>query len=138
MKEIISDIVRYCKPSQIDGDVILCAAFELRKKDPAFNRPDDEKSLSVDDYNHYSNNHYSSIVTALKNRCLPPGRNGKFAKVDFEKVKQAVSAQESINLDINKNHDSHCEIHGMYGLDSKISVLFVENIEESVNVSDHC
>ena len=129
-------VVRYCKPSQCDNGKPLAAAFLLRKKDPVYNRPEDEKELSVDHFEFFKSDNYKNIINALKNRNLIVKPNGCLAKVPYSTLKSDIKKSINIDISIELTDYSHSLIKNLYKSDEEASYIFLRNITEYMKVSE--
>ena len=134
--------VRYCKPSQCENDEILTPAFHLRKKGSPPERTKDEETLSVDWYEFFSKDHYSSIIKALNKRRRGTKPKGYLAKLNVGKTIEdlrKIPDYSSFNFYIeNAGNSSHSEFYSLYGIDEDIRVCdtFIKNIIDKRRVVD--
>jgi hypothetical protein len=128
-------IIRYCKPSQIQDGKVLVGAFHLRKKDPVYNRPEDEKELSVHQFEFFYDNNYQNLkkyLTTIKFSIKP---EGCFAKIKYSEVEEMIKNSFDIEIDINQDTDSpHCLISNLYTHDEEVAYSFVESINEVIKI----
>ena len=128
-------IVRYCKPTQIQDGEISAAAFILRKKDPELKRPEDEKELSVYQYEYYQNDSLKKIKNfAEKKMSLKP--EGCFAVIKYSKVEKAIKESLFIDIDIKQFRSPHCLISNLYQHDEDAAIFFVKNVEYVAKIKD--
>ncbi|WP_156831490.1 hypothetical protein [Treponema medium] len=53
MNKETDSIIRYCKPTQMQDNQVCASAFFLRKKNIDLKRPEDEKELSVHQFEFF-------------------------------------------------------------------------------------
>jgi hypothetical protein len=127
----IGKIVRYCRPTQVDEKGVLVSAFFLRKKNLELNRPEDEKTLSVDDFNFYKTDNYKNIKSALLKRMPSAKETGYFALIDYPSSAKLIKQITDVDIDIiSEEKSSHCNITNLFGIDERAAVGFVQNILE--------
>lgn len=130
-------IVRYCRPTQVDENGVLASAFYLRKKNLELNRPNDEKTLSVDDYDFYKTDNFKNIKSALLKRMPSAKESGYFALVDYPAAGKDIFQITNINIDIIPDEkSSHCNIINLYEHDEAAAIGFVHNILEVKKLKD--
>lgn len=129
-------IVRYCKPTQIQDGKILMTAFYLRKKDPELKRPEDEKELSVFQYEYYQKDSLKKIKNfAEKKMCLKP--EGCFAVIKYSEVEKDIKESLFIDIDIKQNPKSpHCLVSNLYQHDEETAIYFVNNVKSFTKIKD--
>lgn len=116
--------VRYCKPTQIDGDQVLPQAFMLREQDT--------DGLSGDHFEHY--NDYRQILESVSKR-LKISKNAYFAKLNCGKVIN--SAKEICEISFIKEDkiQSHTLMTGLTFEDEVIPALLVTLIKETICIN---
>lgn len=136
MNEQTDSIVRYCKPTQVLDGTVLAVAFYLRKKDLKFNRPEDEKELSVFHYEHFKNN----PLKELKNHCQKNGlnlnKNGYFAVIKYSNVKNDIKKRYSHEINIIPDKTPHYLIQNLYQCNNEIYDCFVDNIDSVTQITE--
>ena len=129
-------IVRYCKPTQIQDGKILVSAFLLRKKDHVLGRPEDEKELSVYQFEYYKKDPLKKIkIYAEKKMTLKP--KGCFAVIKYSDVEKDIKEFLSIDIDIKqKARSPHCLIANLYQHDEDAAFYFVNNVKSFTKIED--
>jgi hypothetical protein len=121
--------VRYCKPSQCSEDGrVLNLAFRLRSEL-------NERSLSGDHFEYFSENPYLNIITALDRRHFTPSRNGKLVKLHCGTVINTIQSfcPESVYFERDST-DSHTGLFGLSGAHTAVTELLRNCILEQVSV----
>jgi len=136
MNKETDSIVRYCKPSQVIDGVVQASAFLLRKKDPTIGRPKDEIDLSVDHFEHFQDTQFAMIRDELTLRGIEVKRNGWLAKVRYHELERDIEERLFINIDLIKNHGSHCLVKNLYQHDEEAAFAFLENINDQVKIEE--
>ena len=130
-------IIRYCRPSQVDEYGVIATAFYLRKKNIELNRPEDEKTLSVDDYDFFSTDKFENIKKSLKARMPTEKENGYFALVDYNGCEKEIKKLTDIQIDIEQDiNSSHCNITNLYNHDEIAAIGFLHNIIKIKQLKD--
>lgn len=129
-------IVRYCRPTQCLNGVPCATAFHLRKKNTILNRPEDEKELSVNHFEFYSNDNYNNILRDMAKHGLQTKPDGCLAKIKYKALESDIFSQMKIMIDIIPDVDSHCLITNLYQNDIAAANCFIKNLEEVVCVKD--
>lgn len=128
-------IVRYCKPTQIQGDKILVGAFLLRKKDPELKRPKDEKELSVYHYDYYKESPLKNIKDfAEEKMALKP--EGCFAVIKYSDIEKDIKENLSVDIDIKPACKPHYLISNLYQCDEDAAIYFAKNVKSFTKIKD--
>jgi hypothetical protein len=130
--------VRYCKPSQLSEDGrVLNLAFRLRSER-------DERSLSGDHFEYFSENSYTNIINALDRRHFTPSRNGKLAKLNcgtvINRIQSFCLEEVYFERDSCKPavcYGSHTGLFGLYEAHTSVTEFLCNCILEQVSVSDY-
>ena len=83
MNKETDSIIRYCKPTQIQDDQVCASAFFLRKKNIDLKRPEDEKELSVHQFEFFPNDSLKNLKEYLQNNNFNLKPEGCFAKIKY-------------------------------------------------------
>ncbi len=137
MNKESDSIVRYCKPTQIQDGKVLAGAFYLRKKDPMLNRPEDEKDLSVHQFEFFFSDSFKNLKSWMPKSGLKLKPEGCFAKIKYSDVANDIKNFMSLNIDIIQDVNSpHCSILNLYQRDEEAAYFFLKNIKEVVRIKD--
>jgi hypothetical protein len=120
--------VRYCKPTQIDGNQVLPQAFTLLEKDI-------DGGVSGDHFEHY--NSYKQVLESVSKR-LRISKNACFAKLNCGEVINSAKAVCKISFIKKDEKQSHVLMAGLSPGDDVIPALLVTLIKETIRISSIC
>ena len=137
MNKQTDSIIRYCKPTQIQDGIVAVTAFHLRKKDEKLQRPEDEKELSVHQYEFFKKDSLKSLKNYLIKNGFNLKQEGCFAVMKYSDVETDIKNSLFIDIDITQDLGSpHCLIHNLYRQDLKTAFYFVKNIKSVAKIKD--
>lgn len=137
MNKKTDSIIRYCKPTQIQDDQVCASAFLLRKKNSDFNRPEDEKELSVHQFEFFPTDSLKKLKEYLENNNFKLKPEGCFAKLKYSKLEKDIKDFLFLDIDITQDVDSpHCLISNLYQHDEETSYYFIKNIENFTKIKN--
>lgn len=137
MNKSTDSIIRYCKPTQIQDGQIASSAFFLRKKDNTLNRPEDEKELSVHQFEFFPYDSFENLKKYLECIKFQLKQEGCFAKIKYSNVEFDIKNSLFIEIDIQQDLKSpHCLISNLYQHDEEAAFYFVNNIESTKKIKD--
>ena len=130
-------IIRYCRPTQIQDNLVLVGAFHLRKKDLTLNRPDDEKELSVHQLEFFPTESLKNLKKYLTEKGFKLKSEGCFATIKYSDIESDIKTFLFIDIDIKQDLNSpHCLISNLYQHDEDAAYYFIKNIKSMMRIKD--
>mgnify|MGYP006916232870 CR=1 FL=1 len=137
MNKQTDSIIRYCKPTQVQDGIVAVSAFYLRKKDEKLQRPEDEKELSVHQYEFFKDDSLKELKEYLIKTGFKFKPEGCFAVMKYSDIEADIKNSLFINIDITQDFGSpRCLIHNLYKQDLKTAYYFVKNIKSVTKIKD--
>ena len=137
MNKETDSIVRYCKPTQMQDNQVCASAFFLRKKNIDLKRPEDEKELSVHQFEFFPNDSLKNLKEYLQNNNFNLKPEGCFAKIKYSELEKDIKNFLFLDIDIKQDISSpHCLIFNLYQHDEDAAYYFIKNIENFTKIKD--
>ena len=109
----------------------------IRKKNIDLKRPEDEKELSVHQFEFFLSDSLKKLKEYLENNNFKLKPEGCFAKIKYSKLEQDIKDSLFLDIDITQDDNSpHCLISNLYQHDEEAAYYFIKNIENFTKIKN--